>query len=396
MYHLLADLLVGRSPTGWEGTETDWAELVALAGAEGVAPLLHCALRARPIVPIPAPAREMLAKRYLESVCSTMANQSTRARLCRRLAERSIPALLLKGAALSLTCYEDPATRPMGDIDMLVPRSRVEEAARCAEEDGFKFLSGSLARELRSPRSHLVCLHPVTHTCIELHWELKGLGPGHPKVTAEIWSAAQTVPALENAQTMRLGHTIPLLAAHMTIQHFWSRLLWLHDIHRLLLTIDDQEAVVARDAATRWRLGPATAHVLLHVRELFHTPLPDPLARWAHREASRPGLQAWIAALALTPDAPRPPGQLLDLLMNRNWSLLPILLPTPAGLRDWLRLPPHQPVAPAYLRLMRRKLFRSGPLHIRQFWRCWRAGSRLSPPCGIDPSSPTGSEPPAR
>jgi hypothetical protein len=385
MHQSLADLLVGCPPTGWLVDEAKWAELVALAEAEGVAPLLHRALRARPDVPVPASARELLAQRYLGAVYLSMANQSARARLCQRLAARGIPVLLLKGAALSLTCYDDPATRPMADIDLLVPRLRVEEAASCAEEEGFRFLSGSLVKELGSPRSHVVCLHPVTGTCVELHWELKGLGAGHTKAAAEIWSAARSAPGLENAQVMRLGHTIPLLAAHMTIQHYRSRLLWLYDLHRLLLMIDDEEATLLQESAVRWRLVPATALSLLRVRELFHTPLPEPLASWARRGAAQRGLQGRVAVLALTPGAATPPGQLLDVVMNRNWSMLPVLLPPAAHLRERLGLAPHQRVAPAYLRLMARKLFRTGPIHLRQAWRCWRATSRSPSPCSEAP-----------
>jgi hypothetical protein len=396
MYELLAGMLVGRSLTGWGDDEPDWAELVALADAEGVAPLLHRVLLARQDLPVPASARELLGKRYLAAVYSSMANQSTRARLCRRLAAQGIPVLLLKGAALSLTCYEDPATRPMADIDLLVPHSRIEEAASCAEAEGFRFLSGSLARELASPRGHVICLHPVTGTCVELHWELKGLGREHTKAEVEIWSAARPVPGLENEQMMRLGHAIPLLAAHMTIQHFQSRLLWLYDLHRLLLMIDHEEAAVVRDSAIQWRLVPATALTLLRVQELFQTPLPELLESWARRGAARPRLQARIAALALTPGAAAPPGQLLDVVINRNWSLFPFLLPSPARVREQLGLAPQQIVAPAYLRLMVRKLFRTGPIHLRQVWRCWRATSRSAstcveppPACSDSPSPPT-------
>jgi hypothetical protein len=133
-YQLLADLLVGRAPATPVGSEARWMELVALARAEGVGPLLHRALCSRPSVDVPAAASEALAKTYLDEVYASLLRENVRARLCRRLGQREIPVLLLKGAALAFTCYDDPATRPMEDLDALIPRSRVEQAARCLEE----------------------------------------------------------------------------------------------------------------------------------------------------------------------------------------------------------------------------------------------------------------------
>src|SRR5207245_2082905 len=59
---LLADLLVGRAPATPVGSEARWMELVALAGAEGVGPLLHRVLCSRPNVDVPAAASAELRR----------------------------------------------------------------------------------------------------------------------------------------------------------------------------------------------------------------------------------------------------------------------------------------------------------------------------------------------
>jgi Uncharacterised nucleotidyltransferase len=379
-YRKLANLLVGQIPVDPAGGEAEWMELIALAESEGVAPLLHRVLDALPAAGVAVSAEQVLESAYRKATYESMLLESARARLCRCLGEAEIPVLLLKGAALAFTCYDDPATRPMMDLDLLVPRTRVEEAARCMEEDGFRPHSESLATEMRRRRGHVAYVDGVTRSAVELHWELKVLGRAQRKALPEIWSGARPAGRQASPRVMRLGHAIPLLCAHLILHHRFPRLLWLFDLHRALLAADAAEAAVALDAAARWRLAPCTALTLLRVRELFGTPLPRELDAWARRMASRDGLQARMTALALMPDAPElPPRYLMDLLMNRDWSLLRDLMPMPAALRQSLGLDEHEPITPAYAALIARRL-RNGPEQIRWLWRCWRDAPGPRPP----------------
>src|SRR5713101_1039905 len=90
-YQLLADLLVGRVPARPIGGEAEWRELVSLARAERVGPLLDRALDERPEVEVPPSPRQMLAVLYLAAKHECRVQQSLRERLCRHLAERGIP-----------------------------------------------------------------------------------------------------------------------------------------------------------------------------------------------------------------------------------------------------------------------------------------------------------------
>jgi putative nucleotidyltransferase-like protein len=380
-YQLLADLLVGRAPATPVDGEARWMELVALARAEGVGPLLHRVLCSRPNVEVPAAASEALAKTYLDEIYASLLRENVRVRLCRRLGQREIPVLLLKGAALACTCYDDPATRPMKDLDLLVPRSRVEQAARCLEEEGFRPLSGSLAAELRRPRGHLVYVHAATRAVVELHGELKLLGRAQTKAVSEIWAGARPAGGDIAARVMRLGHTFPLLCVHMLLQHRDTRLLWLYDLHRVLLAMDGAEAARARDAATRWGVAPCMVLALIRVQALFGTPVPEELSSWAEDIASQHGLQARVAAHALAHESAEAPSEyLISLLMNRNYSRLRILFPTPHDLRQRLGLGAHDRIRPAdYAAFLARRL-RNGPLHLRQLWRLCHAAPRPRPP----------------
>jgi hypothetical protein len=393
-YQSLAQMIVGRTPSRPIGGEAEWAELVALAHCEGVAPLLACALRALPHMDVPAAAEAALTSAYTNAVCLSLLHQSVRARFCRRLGERSIPVILLKGAALAAMNYVDPATRPMQDLDVLIPPSRLEEAARCLEEDGFRPspLGRSLVPVMNRPYVHLVYNHPATGAVVELHWDLHLPRRVRAQALREIWSQAQPVGSDGSAQVVRPGNMIPFLSAHMILQHRCAPLLWLHDLHRILLTASPEEIAQTPDVASRWRLGPATAHALLRVRELFGTPLPDSIAAWATAVAREPGLQARIAELALSPgNSEMPAGELLNLVMDGNWRFLRSFFPAPQVVREKFGLTTDQSVAPAYAALMARRLGQA-PAQVRQFWRFWRGATRPQEPPPDTPCPSRGAD----
>jgi hypothetical protein len=318
---------------------------------------------------------------YLAAAGESLLLESVRTRLCHRLREQAIPLLLLKGAALALTCYEDPATRLMTDLDVLVPQSRLEEAARCLEADGFRHyeLARSVIQHMNRPRRHLIYTHPTTRAVVELHWEVALPRRVRAAAVPEIWEQARPVSS-DGAVLMACpGHMIPLLCAHMTLQHKCVTLLWLYDLHRILLTADPSEIMQARDVADRWDLAPATAHALLRVQQLFGTPVPAKLATWAADVASQPGLQGHIAALALVQGAPEmPQSALLNLIMEGDWRFLRRLFPAPQVVRDRFGLAPNERVAPAYATLLARRL-RQSPGELRRLWNCLRA-ARSQPP----------------
>jgi hypothetical protein len=114
----------------------DWDEVAAEAERHGVAPLLYFHLKAAG-VHIP-----LRAKRQLQglTVRHRAANQ-VRLRLLHNILEAyqsaGIPALVLKGAALSQLVYPEPGLRPMSDLDLLVLPSQARRAQQVLADLGF-------------------------------------------------------------------------------------------------------------------------------------------------------------------------------------------------------------------------------------------------------------------
>lgn len=369
----IAALLIGRSPAPAPTTDADWARLIALAQEEDVGPLLAWSLGTHARVDLPPSAREQLAAIYQGAIAASLLLQSLRTRICRRLTERGIPVLLLKGAALAFTCYEDPATRPMGDLDLLVPRSQLPDAARCLEENNFRLVSlpSSLLPLMNRPHRHLVYVERNRGMVVELHWEVQLPRRALAKALPEIWSCSRPLRAGEPERIMDAGHAIPFLCAHMSLQHKRASLLWLYDLHRLLLAAEDTEIRRAERAATEWGAAAATAQVLLRVQALFGTPLSEPLRQWVRDAARRGGLQARVAQRSVDPESGgRVHSGLLNLLLNGDWRFLRSTLPAPQVLRARVGLTPEQSVLPAYAALLRHYLSRM-PAQARQFWHLW-------------------------
>lgn len=376
-YETLAGLLAGRAPSESVSGSGAWIELLELARAEGVAPLLHRALAALPVLAVPAEVRGALSEEYQDTFYTELMLEAALNRLSGAFTNRSIPVLLLKGAALARFYYEDPSTRPMADLDLLVPRLQLEAAACCMETAGFHSAAGSLATALKSPWGHLPYRHTTSGAVAELHWDLTEMRRLPARALQEVWAGARPAAPGESALVMRPGHAIPLLCAHMILRRQYASLRCLYDLHRVLLGTSAAEAGVAIDAARRWGLGPCTAHSLLRVRELFATQAPDELLRWAEAEAGRVTLQGRLSRRALTPGlAERPLGDLVDVLLNRNWSKLRVCFPAPSALRERYGLSAHQSVLPTYAVHVGRYL-RKGPGELHRLWRSCRQPARL-------------------
>ncbi|MEW6218486.1 MAG: nucleotidyltransferase family protein [Thermodesulfobacteriota bacterium] len=112
---VLCRLLAGGVPPVADGPA-----LVDLALANGVAPLLHHRLQ-QATVPLDEAGRQRLALAYMASGARNRQLRQALGALGPLLAEHGQEAVLLKGASLIARLYEDPALRPMNDLDLWVP-----------------------------------------------------------------------------------------------------------------------------------------------------------------------------------------------------------------------------------------------------------------------------------
>jgi hypothetical protein len=108
------------------------------------------------------------------------------------LAERGIPTILLKGAAMVADWYRDAALRPMGDVDILVPGVRARDAVRCLGDAGWAPMGSTIAAlcEVHLERLHAWNFADGAGRSLDLHW--RALHQAQQEdADAALWSRAR-------------------------------------------------------------------------------------------------------------------------------------------------------------------------------------------------------------
>ncbi len=134
--------------------------LLATASAERVLPLLTAV----------APLAEAAGRACLATGVRNAVLLDFTRRACASLASASIPVLLLKGIDLCERVYQNPALRPMHDVDLLVPRASLRPAMSTLVAAGLRAEEAPGDGNLR----HSVVLSgpPPLRPHVHLHWHL--------------------------------------------------------------------------------------------------------------------------------------------------------------------------------------------------------------------------------
>ena len=103
-------------------------DLVAHAVEHGLAPLLLAHVRAAKAAVAPSVGVRLYAQHAYHTHVAVVRRRIV-AEIVEGLTGAGIPLLVLKGAALAQLVYEDPARRPMRDVDLLVPRAEARRAS---------------------------------------------------------------------------------------------------------------------------------------------------------------------------------------------------------------------------------------------------------------------------
>ncbi len=257
-----------------------WDALTDLAIRERVAPLLSRRLEARD--DLPDMARQKLRGELYNTGALNLVLYRELARLLEGAPGRVV---ILKGAALATSLYDDPALRPMCDIDVLVRREELALWTRHVTDLGYERASPEMARGLSEAVHYHVAFRGGPHrdTVIELHWSLIG-GDGDWRAPDIDWFWTQTEPwrppeASPGAEALQLTPAARLLylSAHAMLQHgsAGTRLIWLYDIYRVLERDGARLSwpeIVERARALEW--DTAVAEALDRAEGLFHAPVP--------------------------------------------------------------------------------------------------------------------------
>jgi hypothetical protein len=231
----------------------DWGLTFTQAKNEGVAPLLYWKMRGLDLgalakTPSAATKLNWLFERCQEVYFQTLANNTLLYQeltsILNAFQQAGIPLVVLKGAALAITVYDDIGLRPMGDLDLLVQPSHLERAISL-----FKHLGYQIQRI-----AYHVALEPIDKNkksrLIELHWSLPPDPINHKIYSLSgLWSELVShefeLPTNVYGQTLSPVLSYLYLIAHSVYQHglMSIRLIWYHDLSVIrIMHADDMKS----------------------------------------------------------------------------------------------------------------------------------------------------------
>ncbi len=270
-----------------------WPEVLDLARSQGVTPLLRHAARqfGREI---PAAVSAELDGAYFAVVRDNTLRFEALGAILAPLNDRDIPVLVLKGAALCETVYENIALRPMGDVDLLIPIDQVPVCQQILLEQGFASTEVEMAPGSQAEfRNQQAFVRPEPRPLmIEIHWHVVDVPYYMHKIPVEwFWErASERILHGHRVHTLYPEAEVPYLMAHLVLHHRFHGLRWFVDlawlIHRQPLnwkaivdTAADQELLlVLREAVERLAdLWPSLP--LQEARQLLQERTPSPTER---------------------------------------------------------------------------------------------------------------------
>jgi hypothetical protein len=159
-------------------------------------PLLYVRLLSAGLVEgVPKAVAQLLRHDYLAALHLFLGQERESRRLLTKLGDKGIEAILLKGADLRLRLYKDPATRPMGDLDLLVSPVSLGAVRNLLGNLGYTLLLCRVNPRIGFGERYRVGLHfqasPPASLMVDLHWGLEGVAGYYRLPWARLAAQAQ-------------------------------------------------------------------------------------------------------------------------------------------------------------------------------------------------------------
>ncbi len=261
----------------------DWAKVQALAQREGVAPLLYVLTREAAL--LPATVLDDLRAIYFQTARRNLLLFRELAQALGWLAEAGIPVLVLKGVTLAETVYDNPAVRPMSDVDLLIHPEHAAPAVEVLTARGYiaPELETRAGETLMFENEVLLYKDGAVRVNLELHWGLFD-SPFYQQTLplAWFWETARPLN-IEGFETRMLGpEALALhLCGHLMLHHGAGerlRGLWLHDIAEVLARFEPASWALLLEKARDFQLILAVQHAFAALETPYPGLIPKAIA----------------------------------------------------------------------------------------------------------------------
>ena len=247
---------------------------------EGLAPFFFHRLKSASNTLLPSSRLETLKRSFLASAARHLHLEQALMQILNQFEHERISCLVLKGMALAYLIYPDPATRTMGDIDLLIQPDQIRQATEALASLGYHPFSQYQEYEEELIRfGGELAFVKTGAPMVELHWALEQYErfKGLIRIDEEaLWQRAisYSVNGIQ-ARTLSLEDQLLTLSIHLGMVHRMKGLKWLLDIDRLIRTLGPHiDWPLLMQRAKAWGIRRLLCHILWMSKETFGTPLP--------------------------------------------------------------------------------------------------------------------------
>jgi hypothetical protein len=315
---LISATRVDRRPDRSEASAgLDWSYLRKAADCQGVTPLLYAWLLEHPRLTPDRPFLEALHETYWSGHFRNRLLLGELERIARVASARGIDLMPLKGARLAPHFYPTPALRPLSDLDLLVRPADVDRFGSVLRSMGYAEVDHAPSyvdderldmdsRDYCWFQSHLGFDALIEYRVAPLELAVGRLTDLDPAYTDglrrhadEVWARATTGSGdplkRQSAEDLLLHVT-----THMAAKHVHFRLIWLHDVARIVAGAPELDWVYLAERSHHLRMAAPVAAALEGARAYAGAAVSDrqiaeitarlgTASRWslAHRDLAR-------------------------------------------------------------------------------------------------------------
>jgi len=271
-----------------------WENLLQLAETHGLVSLLALRLPEAHDVAIPEEFRHRLVESQRLQLLFRLGLISEMLRALQRFGDAGVPALVLKGPALSLQAYGDATVRQYGDIDILTRHEDVFRATQTMIDAGFEAYVPSEAIASGKIPGEYFFSRPNTKVVLEVHTERTLRYFPHCLCVEDLF-----------ARSVKLefeGHSVPTLCLEDALvamcthgaKHFWERLMWTADVAAMVTHQPELDWDAARHIAGTLGAQRIVNTGLLLALDLLRLNLPPQVERAARQDSGANVLAAKV------------------------------------------------------------------------------------------------------
>jgi hypothetical protein len=240
----------------------DWPRLLTLAEDHSVEGHLASSIDKLEGELVPSEVRQMLDDRKRARTFFTLRLNAELFRLLEQFGASGIRAVAIKGPALAVQAYGDPAMRTYGDLDLLVRQRDIRRATELMIAARYAPAVPLSAIDAGKIPGQYLFSKPDSKLLVELHNDLT-LRYFPRRLPLEEFFARQIRVRVDahDVPALSVEDELVLICIHGA-KHFWERLLWIADV----------AALISRQTGIDWDLV-ADSSQSVEAEHMLHTGL---------------------------------------------------------------------------------------------------------------------------